>query len=207
MARDTMPAALPNEGAFAASNSALCVDDTNIYFATGGADKARVFHSPDRGATWSVVETPIAAGNASSGIFSIDCKAGRVLYTAGGDYQDVSRAFHSAAYWHASTYLPGADETWHLSKQQPGGFRSGIANVYVATVLVVGPSGEDISHDFGVTWQHTDSLNLNAVTILDIYNGWAVGPKGTVARFINHNQYQIRERRESQDAGGVPAAP
>lgn len=199
IAGEKMPPALANEGAFAASNSSLCVDDANIYFATGGADKARVFHSPDSGATWSVAETPIAAGNASSGIFSIDCKAGSVLYAAGGDYKDVSRAFHSAAYWHSGTYLPEADEVWHLSKQQPGGFRSGIANVYTATVLAVGPSGEDISHDFGVTWQHTDSLNLNAITILDIYNGWAVGPKGTVARFINHNQYEIRERLGSQD--------
>src|SRR5277367_3291008 len=175
---------LANEGAFAASNSSLCVDNEDIYFATGGADKARVFHSPDSGATWSVAETPIAAGNASSGIFSLDCKAGNVLYAAGGDYRDVSRAFHSAAYFHSAPYMPDGDDAWHLSKQQPGGFRSGIANVYTATVLAVGPSGEDISHDFGVTWQHTDTLNLNAVTILDIYNAWAVGPKGTVARFI-----------------------
>jgi len=34
-------------------------------------------------------------------------------------------------------------------------------------------------------WKPTDSLNLNAATILDIANGWAVGPKGTIARFVN----------------------
>src|SRR5208282_1892602 len=112
MGRDNMPTALPNEGAFAASNSSLCVDNEDIYFATGGADKARVFHSPDSGGTWSVVETPIAAGNASSGIFSIDCKAGSVLYVAGGDYRDVSRAFHSAAYFHTASFLPDGDDAW-----------------------------------------------------------------------------------------------
>jgi photosystem II stability/assembly factor-like uncharacterized protein len=199
MGRDNMPAALPNEGAFAASNSSLFVDDENIYFGTGGAVKARVFHSTDRGHTWAVIETPIAAGNASSGIFSLDCKGGNVLFAAGGDYRDVSRAFHSAAYFHSGPYLPDGDTAWHLSKQQPGGFRSGVASVDGATVVAVGPSGEDVSHDFGVTWAHTDSLNLNAVTILDIYNGWAVGPKGTIARFVNHNQYEIRERPSSQD--------
>jgi len=199
MAREKMPAALPNEGAFAASNSSLFVDDENIYFGTGGAAQARVFHSTDRGRTWTVVETPIAASNASSGIFSLDCKGGNALNAVGGDYRDVARAFHSAAYWHSGGYLPGADAAWHLSKQQPGGFRSGVANVDGATVVAVGPSGEDVSHDFGVTWEHTDALNLNAVTILDIYNGWAVGPKGTVARFINHKQYEIHERLGSQD--------
>ena len=190
--RESMPAALPNEGAFAASNSSLYLDGDNIYFGTGGAAKARIFYSPDRGRTWTITETPIASGNASSGIFSLDCKNGRLLLAVGGDYNDPSRAFHSAAYRHAAPYFEDGSETWQLSKQQPGGFRSGVANVDGAMAVAVGPSGEDISHDFGVTWRHTDSLNLNAVTILDIANGWAVGPHGTIARFVNHIQYQIR---------------
>jgi hypothetical protein len=34
-------------------------------------------------------------------------------------------------------------------------------------------------------WKLTDLLNLNAVAILDLKNGWAVGPKGTIARYID----------------------
>ena len=69
---DGMPAALPGEGAFAASGTALAIDwNGEIYFGTGGGKAARVFHSPDFGKTWTVAETPIASGNASSGIFSI----------------------------------------------------------------------------------------------------------------------------------------
>jgi len=190
--REKMPAALPNEGAFAASNSSLCVDDENVDFGTGGAARARIFHSSDRGRTWTVAETPIASGNATSGIFSLECKDGRVLYAVGGDYNDPSRAFHSAAYQHPAPYFEDGSQTWQLSKQQPGGFRSGVADVDGATAVAVGPTGEDISRDFGVTWSHTDSLNLNAVKIIDITHGWAVGPKGTIARFLNQIQYQIR---------------
>ncbi len=66
---DKMPAALPKEGAFAASNSSLAIYDQRVlYFGTGGP-AARVFHSDDLGQSWTVTETPILHGNASSGIF------------------------------------------------------------------------------------------------------------------------------------------
>jgi photosystem II stability/assembly factor-like uncharacterized protein len=193
LARDKLPPALPNEGAFAASNSSLCVDDRNIYFGTGGAAKARVFHSADSGQTWTVDDTPIASGNASSGIFSLSCKNGSMLYAVGGDYNDPSRVFHSAAAFYDGAYLPDKPKGWQLAKQQPGGFRSGVAEVDGATAVAVGPNGADITQDFGVTWEHTDSLNLNAVMMLDISNGWAVGPQGTIARFQNRKQYIIRK--------------
>jgi hypothetical protein len=61
--------------------------------------------------------------------------------------------------------------------------------------VAVGPNGEDISGDFGVHWKHTDSLNLNAVALLDIWTGWAVGANGTIARFVNHYGYEIRYRQ------------
>src|SRR5258708_3802097 len=70
--RDGMPAALPQEGAFAASGTAMALCEGGIYFGTGGP-KARIFHSADSGRSWSVLETPISSGNASSGIFSIAC--------------------------------------------------------------------------------------------------------------------------------------
>ena len=53
--RQEGPAALPNEGAFAASNSCLTLMGTReIWFATGGPGAARVFHSRDAGRTWTV---------------------------------------------------------------------------------------------------------------------------------------------------------
>jgi len=40
---------------------------------TAARRRARVFHSSDHGVSWTAAETPIAAGNASSGIFSVAC--------------------------------------------------------------------------------------------------------------------------------------
>ena len=182
---DAMPAALPSEGAFAASGTALAMNnDGDLYFGTGGGKAARVFHSPDFGKTWTVAETPIASGNASSGIFSIVLDA-RSLIAVGGDYKDPKRPDRVAA------YSLDDGKTWQLAAQQPGGYRSAVVRLYGA-MLAVGPTGEDISYDQGAHWKRTDSLDLNAAFVLDIYNGWAVGAKGAIARLVNHLQYQIR---------------
>jgi photosystem II stability/assembly factor-like uncharacterized protein len=170
------PPALPKEGSFAASNSCLTVRDRDVYFATGGP-AARVFHSPDSGRTWTVSATPIASGNESSGIFSLSVR-GQTLIAIGGDYRQPNRIYHAAA------YSRDGGKTWHLSTRPPGGFRSGVTIVDGMTVAV-GPNGDDISTDGGVHWQHTDSLNLNALVILDRQHGWAVGPHGTIARFVD----------------------
>src|ERR1700719_2646347 len=84
---DGMPATLPGESAFAASGTSLAINDDNgMYFGTGGGKAARVFHSADRGKTWSAVETPIASGSASSGIFSISSTT-YAVHVGGGDYE------------------------------------------------------------------------------------------------------------------------
>jgi photosystem II stability/assembly factor-like uncharacterized protein len=179
--RDTMPATLPEEGSFAASGSCLVVRGKNIYFATGGP-AARVFHSPDLGRAWTVTETPVASGNAFSGIFSLDGRSAGTLFAVGGDYKEPTRSDHVAA------YSRDQGSTWQLSAQQPGGFRSAVVAIDEETILAVGPSGEDISHDGGVHWERSGSLNLNAIAILDERNIWAAGPNGTVARFANQNK-------------------
>jgi photosystem II stability/assembly factor-like uncharacterized protein len=185
---ENMPKALPGEGAFAASNSCLLLSGEEIFFGTGGP-AARVFRSPDLGRTWTVVETPVAHGNASSGIFSIARWRGRDrnVVVVGGDYRDLKRPSAVAA----QSLDDG--QSWQLSRQQPGGFRSGVASTSLS-IYAIGPNGEDISLDEGIRWKHTDSLNLNAAVLLDIFNGWAVGPNGTIARLLNHNAAEIRYR-------------
>ena len=107
----------------------------------------------------------------------------------GGDYKDPERPYRVAA------YSQDAGKTWTLAAQQPGGFRSAVAWVDGVTLAAVGPNGEDISEDGGIHWKHTDSLNLNALAILDIWDGWAVGPEGAIAQMKNREQYQIRDER------------
>jgi photosystem II stability/assembly factor-like uncharacterized protein len=183
---DKMPEALAGEGAFAASNTSLLFGGPEILFGTGGATVARLFHSHDLGRTWTVVDTPIAAGNASAGIFSLARDARRIV-AVGGDYKEPGRSSRVAAY---STDDGG---TWRLAAQGPAGYRSAAARVPDDPKLwvAVGQNGEEVSRDFGLHWKQTDSLHLNAVVILDLWDGWAVGPEGTIARFVNQQGYLI----------------
>jgi photosystem II stability/assembly factor-like uncharacterized protein len=177
----TMPVALPGEGAFAASNTCLLLSGEEIFFGTGGP-AARFFRSPDSGRTWTVVETPIAHGNASSGIFSVARGGKKEIVVVGGDYQDLKQASAVAAY--------SLDEgkTWQLSERQPSGYRSAAACDLATVCVAIGPNGEDLSlsNPRASSWNPTDSLNLNAGAILDVKHGWAVGPRGTIARFVSN---------------------
>lgn len=178
---DNMPPALGSEGAFAASNSCLTLSgDKEIFFATGGP-AARVFHSTDGGLTWTVVRTPVLQGNPSSGAFSLRFDGGKHLIALGGDYKEADNPDR------VSAYSMDNGLTWQLAARQPSGFRSAVAHIDDGRWVAVGPSGEDFTSDYGAHWKHTDSLNLNAVVILDVSNGWAVGARGTIARFVNHN--------------------
>ena len=192
--RDKMPAALPKEGAFAASNSAITIcEDGNIYFGTGGGSAARIFRSADHGRSWTAVDTPIASGGASSGIFSVAC-GGFLVVAVGGDYKEPASAKRVAA------YSNDFGETWHLAEQQPGGFRSAVGGFGGADFAAVGANGTDISHEEPsqtMHWQHTDYLNLNAVSFHG-ENGWAVGSKGTIACFKTHFFYEIKNNAPAQ---------
>jgi photosystem II stability/assembly factor-like uncharacterized protein len=176
---DTMPPALPNESAFASSNSCLAIfDHRDIYFVTGyGA--ARIFHSPDLGRTWTVTDTPIAKGKPSWGAFSIT-RLGSILVVAGGDYQDDAGPERTVAY----SLDQGA--TWNLAVQPPGGFRSAVAFLDRNTLLTVGTGGEDVSTDHGAHWTRTGDLDLNAIAVLD-GQAWAVGPEATVVHWSNRS--------------------
>lgn len=176
---DKMPRALPNEGAFAASGTALALcGNGNIYFATG-VGAARVFRSGDRGRSWKAVTTPMPFGP-SSGIFSLACQGrGEAVVAVGGDYKQPAQARRVAI------YSRDGGATWSLAEQQPGGYRSAVASFSSADFVAVGPNGTDISHDQGQHWKRTDALNLNAVSF-DGDEGWAVGAKGTIARFQKH---------------------
>jgi photosystem II stability/assembly factor-like uncharacterized protein len=186
---DKMPATLPKEGAFAASGTAIAVcEQGNVYFGTGGAATARVFHSDDGGRSWIATDTPIASGTPSAGIFSVTCHGSGRVVAVGGDYKEPAAAKRVAA------YSSDSGETWHLAEQQPAGYRSAVGDFGYGDFAAVGPNGTDVSEDErgkAMHWQHTDFLNLNAASFAGTA-GWAVGPKGTIARFKTHWFYQIK---------------
>lgn len=184
--RDNIPAIIPGEGAFAASGTSLAIyGKSDIYFGTGGGATARVFHSPDLGRTWTVSDTPLAVGNASSGVFSV-VRVKKSVIAVGGDYKVASGTSRVAA------YSRDGGVTWQLASAQPSGYRSAVASIGGSTLVSIGPNGEDISHDLGVTWTHTDAINLNAVGVLDDKNAWAVGARGAIARLVDHDTKKPR---------------
>src|SRR5258705_1146404 len=61
-----LPPSLPNEGAFAASGTNIAVSGKSYaWIGLGAATKARVLYTRDRGHTWQVAETPLAAGGST----------------------------------------------------------------------------------------------------------------------------------------------
>jgi photosystem II stability/assembly factor-like uncharacterized protein len=142
---------------------------------TGGANKARVFHSKDRGQHWEVSETPILAGVESAGIFSIAFRDKQQGMIVGGDYRKPDDTGATAA------ITADGGKTWKLlDKQLP--FCSAVAWAKDRWVAV-GPSGSHVSRDNGVTWKRLDRENYNSVGFSAAGEGWAVGPKGRVAMF------------------------
>jgi photosystem II stability/assembly factor-like uncharacterized protein len=176
LAAKVLPPALSGEGAFAASGTCLATHgDRDVWFATGGAKTGRVFHSRDRGQNWEVSETPIVAGVESAGIFSIAFRDKDHGMIVGGDYRKPNDVGATAA-----TTSDGGKTWTPLDKRLP--FRSAVAWAQDRWVAV-GTSGSHVSQDNGDTWKLLDQENYNSVGFTSTGEGWAVGPKGRIARF------------------------
>lgn len=177
-----VPQALANEGAFAASGSALEVwGKGDVWFVTGGAVSARIYHSPDRGATWTVHDTPLRVGAASTGIFSVSFRDAKHGVIAGGDYTKPTLAGRNLA------LTSDGGKTWMLvdSTQSPAGFRSAVAYVPMTSgkrLIATGLSGTDLSTDGGRTWVQLDTVAYNSVLVSGNV-AYAAGPRGRVARW------------------------
>ena len=173
--RQKTPAAHPGEGAFAASNTCLLAHGTReAWFGTGAA---RIFHTTDGGETWSVAKTPILTGSASAGVFSIAFANKLRGVAVGGDYSKPAEAGSIVA------ITDDGGKTWTAPSSGPSGYRSAVAylpdmKAWVAT----GTSGSDISLDNGETWKSFDTGNYNAMSFA-AGAGWAVGPKGAIAKW------------------------
>jgi photosystem II stability/assembly factor-like uncharacterized protein len=179
---DHAPAMLPGEAAFAASGTCLIVEgSSNVWIGTGGAATARVFRSTDRGRTWSVADTPVHAGNSSSGIFSVAFADARHGVAVGGDYTKARQPLDNVAI----TSDGGA--TWRLARgPMPQGYMSGVAflpGTSGKSLVAVGLGGTARSDDGGDSWTMVDSVAYNAVAFATRDDGWAVGPRGRIAKW------------------------
>lgn len=174
-------AALPQEGAFAASGTCLSVaGSSDVWFVTGGAAQARAFHSKDRGRSWTVATLPIPAAAATKGAFSVGFAPGGRGFAVGGDYKETTLGTLNGA---AST---DGGEGWMPAPILPTGFMSAVVPVPGArdTFVAVGLAGSGYTRDGGKSWVVIEQeTKLNAVGFAGTGAGWAVGPKGLIVKY------------------------
>ena len=161
--------------------------DPNIWFATGGK-VARVFHSPDRGHTWEVFETPITHGPESAGIFSITFRDATHGVIAGGDYKLPEQDGPNLA------FTDDGGKTWTLSKIFPQSYYSAVAYDHKARhvnkerirerIFLVGPK---FVYDFRppknptrISAKKSADSQFNAVSPYPGGGALVVGPKGVI---------------------------
>jgi photosystem II stability/assembly factor-like uncharacterized protein len=175
--RENMPLAVPGEAGFAASGSSIALTGRDhAWIATGGS-AARVFHSEDRGLTWSAASTPIVSGSASSGIFSVFAATARLVLIVGGDYQKENEPSVNFA-----RSVDGG-RTWIAGAQLPG-YRSAVTATS-AGYIAVGPSGADLMAPDGGSWTQSSAVGYDAVSVVPgTTTGWAVGQGGRIAKWI-----------------------
>ena len=169
-----IPAALPGEAAFAASGRCLAVVGSSDAWIVTGGGAARVFHSTDRGRTWTADPTPVVPLAASAGLFGILPLGGRAALAVGGDHETDDAPGHALLTTDGRIWpvLPGF---------RPAGLREAAIR-YRGGYLLVGPQGTDLSTDGGRTWTTLKSPGplhtvANAGDIV-----WGVGEGGLIAR-------------------------
>ncbi|MFN8349803.1 MAG: YCF48-related protein [Spirosomataceae bacterium] len=173
-----LPENLPKEASFAASNSTMVVQGSkHIWVGTGGADRARVFYSVDRGQTWQVSDTPMKA-NASSGIFGLHFWDVNHGIAVGGDYKADREAFENVI-----TTQDGGKTWQNAAPTDPAGLKEAVVKRKDGTLIAAGPAGSCISTDNGKTWQPLTgaSAGLHALTVSG-NRCWAIGSKGQIVR-------------------------
>jgi len=173
---DRLPVALMNEGGFAGSGTNIAVRDQHAWIGTGAASNSRILITDDRGASWRVVDTPVAA-SPSAGIFSVAFRDPRHGVTVGGDYRRENDAIDNAA------VTADGGNTWTKSSGL-GGFRSVVAFVphSRSSWIAVGPQGADWSDDDGRTWTAIPGDGYHAFAFSPTGQvGWGVGEGGRIA--------------------------
>ncbi|WP_433466696.1 oxidoreductase [Spirillospora sp. CA-128828] len=172
-----MPPALEGEAGFAASGQCLVSHGSrDVWLATGGGSRSRVFHSGDRGLTWTVADTPLP-GSPSQGVFALAFRDSRHGIAVGGDYRPGEPSPTAAA-----TTGDGG-RTWQAARRPPAEYRSGVAYSGPAA-LAVGPTGSDGTLTGGRTWTRFDTGSFDTVDCASGGACWAAGEKGRAARLV-----------------------
>ncbi len=178
-----LPPTEEGEAAFAASNSNIALYGDHAWIVTGGK-RARVFHSPDRGKSWKVFDTPIIEGDQMTGIYSVDFHDEKTGIIFGGDWNAKEMNSKNKA------ITKDGGRTWTLLANGQGpGYRSCvkfIPNAISKKLIAVGDPGISYSDDSGQTWS---GLSEESYYTLSVSNNsfWLAGDK-RVSKIIWENE-------------------
>ncbi|WP_206482234.1 WD40/YVTN/BNR-like repeat-containing protein [Nonlabens ponticola] len=144
-----LPAIVEGEAAFAASNSNISIYRDHVWIVSGGA-AARVYHSADRGETWTVTDSPIKSGGEMTGIYAVDFYDENTGVIIGGDWNDKDSSDANKAITH------DGGKTWSLLNDSDGpGYCSDITFIPDTAgqeLLAVGSPGIWWSGNQGDDW-------------------------------------------------------
>lgn len=192
LAQHQLPKLEEGEAGFAASGTNLAVvGKDGLAIALGGApagkefSQSRIVVTHDRAKSWTPLSIPLLRSEAG-GIFSLCVIDERHWVVVGGNYKQPESRDHTAA------FTPDTGRTWtRLTDKSPSGYRSGVAVCRDRSgqplLVTVGPSGTDLSRDFGHSWQRCSEQGYHTIDFTqDGATGWAAGSDGRIARWTEN---------------------
>lgn len=192
LAGSALPAALPGEGGFAASGTCLVTEGAGRgWVATGNAERARVLHTDDWGASWTVFDTPIPGGE-GAGLFSVSFRDSLTGAIFGGSLAPPSDDKGAGSADALDAYPPrvavsrDGGASWE-AVGQPGIEGAIFGGAWVpgadpAAMVTVAPTGAEWSIDEGTTWLALDSAAYWGLGFASPDAGWLVGPGGRITK-------------------------
>ncbi len=177
-----LPIIQEGEAAFAASNSNIAIIGTNAWVVTGGK-RARVFYTPDMGASWDVYNTPITEGGQMTGIYSIDFFDEKNGIIFGGDWNNKTNNIANKA------ITDDGGKTWKLvaDGKEPG-YKSCVQYVpdtQGKEVFAVGTNGISYSNDQGETWRKVSDDAYYTIRFVNKNFAWLAGEEKIGKMILN----------------------
>lgn len=152
-----LPPVEEGEAAFAASNSNIALYGDHAWIVSGGK-RARVFHSPGRGESWEVFDTPIIEGEQMTGIFSVDFYNEQTGIIFGGDWNRKEMNTRNKA------VTNDGGKSWRLISEGEGpGYRSCVQYMPGSEgqgIVACGIPGISWSSDGGESWSSPSGENF-----------------------------------------------
>ena len=177
---DNLPATVEGEAAFAASNSNIALAGSSVFIVSGGKS-SRLFHSPDKGESWSVFNTPIIQGGTMTGIFSCDFISEEKGIVYGGDWENKSVNQNNKA------ITKDGGKSWSLLNDSLSpGYRSCVEFLddKGQVILATGSEGIDLSINEGISWLNISDEAFYTARISPSKNIVWLGGKNKLGKLI-----------------------